>query len=351
MALRTVDRTTGTPRRRPTGFTLIEVLVVVAIIALLLAVLIPSLSQAREQAKRVVCLTSMSNMPKATLTFSVEHKGYAQLIGTTQEWPVLDPNYTKYDYQSNFFNKGPIAGSLNWLKPWPVAYAKQLGLTGLKRAEQYFENTGQAGKPAQYYYNKYGKHDIFICPSDKDPINNVWSPTGTTVGAISYSANEDVFGVSDPTTTPREGQPWSADPKTGVGRTGDENPMRAKRLEGDLGKIVRPSEVVLFCDGGNELYKDEPALLITNGDSRLHGPYLENYEWYWGRLSHFRHSPKGGLAVSFADGSGKYIQPIEWVPQNETPPHGDRTTRYVKRYSPRARVSPYPVGVLPGSQP
>lgn len=346
MTLRTVCRTMDVPvraseRQAIKGFTLIEVLVVVAIIALLLAVLLPSLSQAREQAKRVVCLTNMSNMPKATLTFATEHRGFGQLIGTYDEWPIVDPTYVKYEYQSLFFSRGLNAGSPNWLKPWPIAYAKQLGLSGYKRAEQYFEEASQGSKEAVYYYRKFGRVDVFVCPSDKDPINNVWSPTGGyVVGAISYAANEDVFGITNP--RDNEGQPWKEDPKTHVGRSGDETPPRAKRLEGDMGKIVRPSEVALFCDGGNEDASDEPALLITNNGS-MNGPYLENYEWVWGRLPHYRHSPKGGNAVAFADGSGKYVQPIEWTKKGSVP--------YVKRYAPRVRVSPYPVGLLTRAQP
>ena len=30
-------------------------------------------------------------------------------------------------------------------KPWPVAYARALGETSLRRAEQYFETSGKAG--------------------------------------------------------------------------------------------------------------------------------------------------------------------------------------------------------------
>ncbi|GMU24926.1 MAG: hypothetical protein AMXMBFR13_49970 [Phycisphaerae bacterium] len=47
------------PRPEPSAFTLIEVMVVVAIIALLAAVLLPSLRLAREQARRAACLSNL----------------------------------------------------------------------------------------------------------------------------------------------------------------------------------------------------------------------------------------------------------------------------------------------------
>jgi prepilin-type N-terminal cleavage/methylation domain-containing protein len=62
-------------RRISHGFTLIEVLVVVAIIALLVAILIPSLSRARELARRTVCASRLHNLGFATQGYSAANRG------------------------------------------------------------------------------------------------------------------------------------------------------------------------------------------------------------------------------------------------------------------------------------
>ena len=49
------------PRRRAAGFTLVELLVVVALVAVLLALLMPSLKRARESARRVACLSNAAD--------------------------------------------------------------------------------------------------------------------------------------------------------------------------------------------------------------------------------------------------------------------------------------------------
>jgi prepilin-type N-terminal cleavage/methylation domain-containing protein/prepilin-type processing-associated H-X9-DG protein len=59
-------------RRR--GFTLIEVLVVVAIIALLIAILLPALTSAREITRRTVCGTQLLEASKGMLMYNNENK-------------------------------------------------------------------------------------------------------------------------------------------------------------------------------------------------------------------------------------------------------------------------------------
>lgn len=63
------------PDRPHPGFTLIEVLVVVAIMAVLIAILIPSLSLAREQVRRVVCQSNLQQLQRANAYYLLAFKG------------------------------------------------------------------------------------------------------------------------------------------------------------------------------------------------------------------------------------------------------------------------------------
>lgn len=61
--------------RRISGFTLVELLIVVAIFAMLMTILVPSFNIARQLAKRAVCMSNLHNIGRSTIMYAEENKG------------------------------------------------------------------------------------------------------------------------------------------------------------------------------------------------------------------------------------------------------------------------------------
>ncbi|HMQ15463.1 MAG TPA: DUF1559 domain-containing protein, partial [Phycisphaerae bacterium] len=84
-------RAQRTPRA---AFTMVELLVVVAIIALLLAMLLPGLARARQQALRTKCATNLRQFGLALHQYAADHRGRAMPLAYWQTTP--DSPYVTY---------------------------------------------------------------------------------------------------------------------------------------------------------------------------------------------------------------------------------------------------------------
>lgn len=79
---------------RRKGFTLVEIMIVVAIIGLLAAIAIPNFVKARETAQTNACIANLKQIEGAQQVALLDGAGGATVVGDLT-WAILSPDYIK----------------------------------------------------------------------------------------------------------------------------------------------------------------------------------------------------------------------------------------------------------------
>jgi prepilin-type N-terminal cleavage/methylation domain-containing protein/prepilin-type processing-associated H-X9-DG protein len=200
-------------RWRRRAFTLIEVLVVVAIIALLISILLPSLNAARRQAKVTVCAVNLRTIGQALVFYLQANQDTIPPAGGLGEAGGGFETLHKYVQKISLSSSAPPS------TPW-------LGTDPVVRVEW------------------------FLCPGDEIPHTTGQVrqklPDGTerfVQYCVSYGLNVDLSYVERPSLP--------------------EKPYGVLRK---MSSVKRPSKIVSYCDAGNDDISGDSRWVLTESN-------------------------------------------------------------------------------------
>jgi len=244
----TEQRAEVTPSRFGRAFTLVELLVVVAVIGLLISILLPSMSRARKQAMATVCVARCRELAVGMNMYLNRYDTYP-----VHQWRLGDPDDTRVRW---------FTAMADLLDGYAVQACPATPRWDVGRNNSYGYNYKYLGSARTNEHPDNPKS-----PYERYPVKSVRAP-GLTIA----------FADCDGTGWTMSYQP----PKP----IGDQDPRRL----------------------GNHGYTLDPTYIPVISEQTLSGDKLEPYAWKnWRSYLSDRHLGKS--SAIFADGHGEHIGP------------------------------------------
>jgi prepilin-type N-terminal cleavage/methylation domain-containing protein len=227
------------PRHRRNAFTLVELLVVIGIIALLISILLPSLNQARENAKATQCLSNIRQVGIAFMMYANENKGYIPSLTASRS--ARRPTDWLYWQRGRDMKESNVARFLN-------AGGAGVSTDALRCPSDNWEShlsPGNAAADGPYFYS-YSVSTWLM--NNGDPKRNV------NIGRVK-NATRKVFIVEEDERTIDDGH-WVGDAGVGATNGGVSNYLAIRHDR----KRIRPDESANWSRNldrrGNVVYLD-----------------------------------------------------------------------------------------------
>lgn len=308
----------ATIRRRRPGFTLLELLVVIAIIAILIALLVPAVQKVREAAARTHC---MNNVKQIALAMH-NHEGSFGFLpyskrssGAQRSWV---PDLLPYLEQANMVNK--VAYNLD--EPWwrsttnpkgptptpiPNSTTVQMPATIFMCPSTQIQPRMQNKQETPPEQNKIGACGDYFVPEGVNfainaelPVGSQFTPGPGLFGALREYPNKNKFAqfIDGTSNTILIGEcagredVWRAGKLIATADTNKKSPTCARARGGAWATNDNPYEIgqrVEWCTG-----------LMS-----IPGPMKINNSNEWGHLFYSFHSQ--GAVFALADGSVRFL--------------------------------------------